>query len=105
VAHGTDAWWDMKTHGYRRPTDGFNDIHMPANTGTGIIMAGFFAAMGFALVWHIWWLAIAGFVCGIGTGIAHTFDYDHRAFTIGAGKVARVENARTRLLGRAGKGA
>ena len=40
VVHDNDAWWDMKQRGYARPLTGFKPIHMPRNTGAGIILAG-----------------------------------------------------------------
>ena len=36
IAHGVDAWWDMKSRGYVRPLEGFRPIHMPKNTGSGV---------------------------------------------------------------------
>ena len=41
VIHDNDTWWDMKRRGYQRPLLGFRPIHMPRNTGAGIILAGF----------------------------------------------------------------
>ena len=38
VVHEIDAWWDMKKHGYKRPLTGFQPIHMPANTGAGVVI-------------------------------------------------------------------
>ncbi len=101
VIHSLDAWHDMKTRGAERPVGGFRDIHMPSNTGAGIILAGISLVMGFALVWHIWWLAALGFVGLVGGAIAHTFNYK-RDFHIPAATVAEVEDARTRQLAAAG---
>ena len=50
---------------------------MPKNTGAGIIIAGFSFIMSFALIWHIWWLAIIGFVGAIITLITHLTNDDH----------------------------
>src|SRR3546814_3683071 len=41
VIHDLDAWYDMKTRGAQRPVNGYRDIHMPSNTGTGMILSGF----------------------------------------------------------------
>ncbi|RYF53764.1 MAG: cytochrome o ubiquinol oxidase subunit I, partial [Comamonadaceae bacterium] len=60
--HDGDAWYQMKQRNYKQPTDGFVAIHMPKNTGAGIIIAGLSALIGFALIWHMWPLAILGFV-------------------------------------------
>ncbi|CBS91329.1 cytochrome o ubiquinol oxidase subunit I [Azospirillum lipoferum] len=97
VIHDNDAWWDMKKRGYARPLDGYRPIHMPANTGTGVILAGISTALGFALVWHIWWLAALSFIGLLVVAISHTFNYN-RDFHIPVEEVVRTENERTRLL-------
>ncbi|CAM5192785.1 Cytochrome o ubiquinol oxidase subunit 1 OS=Bosea thiooxidans OX=53254 GN=ARD30_11510 PE=3 SV=1 [Bosea thiooxidans] len=100
IVHDLDAWADMKKRGYRRPLGGFRPIHMPRNTGAGIIIAGLATTCGFALIWYIWWLAALTFVGVIATVIIHSFNYD-RDFHIPTEAVLREENARTELLGRA----
>jgi cytochrome o ubiquinol oxidase subunit 1 len=97
VVRDNDAWWDMKEHGYKRPLSGFRPIHMPSNTGAGIILAGLSVVTGFALIWYIWWLAALGFVALLATAIGHTFNY-HRDFHIPAAEVDQTETARTELL-------
>ncbi|OWK21844.1 hypothetical protein AJ88_12355 [Mesorhizobium amorphae CCBAU 01583] len=54
VIHDGDAWADMKQRGYRRPLTGFRDIHMPRNTGAGVILAGLSVVLAVALIWYIW---------------------------------------------------
>ena len=66
------------------------------------MLAGISVALGFALIWHIWWLAAVSFAGIIVVAIAHSFNY-HRDFHIPAEEVIAAENARTRLL--AGSGA
>ncbi|PBB20687.1 cytochrome o ubiquinol oxidase subunit I [Mesorhizobium sp. WSM4313] len=97
VIRDNDAWFDMKKAGYRRPLSGFKPIHMPSNTGTGVVLAVFSVALGFGLIWYIWWLAALSFVCLIATAIGHTFNY-HRDFDISAAEVTQTEEARTTLL-------
>ncbi len=97
VVHDNDAWWDMKQHGFQRPQSGFKSIHMPKNTAAGIILAGLSTVVGFAMIWHIWWLAIAGFVTLVASAIIHTFNYD-RDYHIPDDEVVRTEHARTELL-------
>ncbi|PZO01728.1 MAG: cytochrome o ubiquinol oxidase subunit I [Hyphomicrobiales bacterium] len=97
VVHDNDAWTDMKRRGYVRPLDGFRPIHMPKNTATGIVLAGISAALGFALIWHIWWLAAVSFAVIVVTAIAHSFNY-HRDFYIPAEEVVQAEDERTSLL-------
>ena len=97
VAHEIDAWWDMKKHGYQRPLAGFQPIHMPANTGAGIVIAGLSTLFGFAMIWHMWPLAAASFAATVLASIIHTFNYQ-RDYYIPAAEVAATENARTQQL-------
>jgi cytochrome o ubiquinol oxidase subunit 1 len=95
--HQIDAWWQMKQAGYERPLDNFEPIHMPRYTSTGIILSGIITVLGFALIWHIWWLAAMTFVVAIAYGIDHTFNYD-REYYVQPDEVAGIEGERTRLL-------
>ncbi|BET13491.1 MULTISPECIES: cytochrome o ubiquinol oxidase subunit I [Pandoraea] len=97
LIHDNDAWWQMKQHGFKRPMDGFIPIHMPKNTGAGIILAGLATVCGFGLIWHMWLVVIVAFVALIATAIGHTFNY-HRDYYIPADQVEHTEAARTRLL-------
>ncbi|QBQ47558.1 cytochrome o ubiquinol oxidase subunit I [Brevundimonas naejangsanensis] len=97
IIHDSDAWWDMKTRGYQRPSEGFKPIHMPANTGAGFILSALSLIVGFALIWYIWWLAAASFAALIGYAILHTFNYK-RDYYIPAETVQATEDARTQAL-------
>ncbi|MGO4854340.1 cytochrome o ubiquinol oxidase subunit I [Phaeovulum sp. W22_SRMD_FR3] len=89
TVHGIDEWWRMKEEGFRWSTQ-YHPIHMPNGTATGVVIAAFALAFGFAMVWYIWWLAALALVACIGTAIAHTFNYD-RDHWIPAGTVAATE--------------
>ncbi|WP_297801806.1 cytochrome o ubiquinol oxidase subunit I [uncultured Brevundimonas sp.] len=97
IVHDTDTWADMKSRGYVRPTSGFEAIHMPSNTGTGVILAGLSTVCGLALIWYIWWLAGLSFLAIIGYAIFHTFNY-RRDYYIPVEEVQATEDARTRAL-------
>ncbi|ALD92472.1 cytochrome o ubiquinol oxidase subunit I [Cupriavidus gilardii] len=97
VVHDNDAWWQMKDRGYERPQKGFLPIHMPKNTGAGIILAGLSTVLGFALIWHMWLPAAVAFVALLAVAIGHTFNYQ-RDYYIPAEHVVRTEEERTRLL-------
>ncbi|MHC9420402.1 cytochrome o ubiquinol oxidase subunit I [Sphingomonas citri] len=101
VIHDLDAWHDMKQRKAERPTEGFRAIHMPKNTGAGIILAGLSTVFGVAMIWYIWWLAALAFVALLAVAIGHTFNYD-RDFHIPAEDVVKNEDARTRALQSAG---
>ncbi|MCD7110603.1 cytochrome o ubiquinol oxidase subunit I [Rhizobium sp. DKSPLA3] len=97
VIHDHDSWYDMKNRGYERPLGGFRPIHMPKNTGTGVILSGLSVAFAFAVIWYIWWLAIVSFIGIIAVSIGHTFNYN-RDFYIPADDVVATEGERTRRL-------
>jgi cytochrome o ubiquinol oxidase subunit I len=97
VVHDLDSWYDMKNRGHVRPLTGFRPIHMPRNTGAGVILAALSVVLAFALIWYIWWLAILSFAVLLIAAIGHTFNYQ-RDFYIPAETVAAAEDARSKLL-------
>jgi cytochrome o ubiquinol oxidase subunit 1 len=98
VIHDLDAWYDMKSRGHERPAGGYRPIHMPRNTGTGVILSGLALVLGFAMVWYIWWLAVVSFVALIAVTIGHTFNYN-RDYYIPADEVAEAERASLAVAG------
>lgn len=76
-ASGIDSFWTQKQSKKKAKKLKLEPIVMPKNTGAGIIIAGFSFIMSFALIWHIWWLAIIGFVGAIITLITHLTNDDH----------------------------
>jgi cytochrome o ubiquinol oxidase subunit 1 len=99
VVHDNDAWWDMKRRGYERPLQGFKSIHMPSNTGVGVVLAGLSVCFGFAMIWYMWWLAALSFAGLLAVAIGHTFNYK-RDFHLPVDVVLQAESTRTRLLAR-----
>jgi cytochrome o ubiquinol oxidase subunit 1 len=87
----------MKKRGVKRKTDKFKPIHMPRNTGTGFIIGMVCIALGFAGVWHIWWLAIAAVLSIIAISIIHSFN-NNRDYYVTAEEVQRVEDEHTLKL-------
>ncbi len=97
LVHESDTWWHMKQNKAERPLDGFLPVHMPRNTGAGIILAGLSLLCGFALIWHMWLVAGIAFATIVAGAIYHTFNYD-RDYHIPAEEIAEVEAERTRQL-------
>src|SRR6188472_3798508 len=95
VVGDLDAWYDMKERGYQKPIGGFRPIHMPRNTGAGVIISAIALVLGFAMIWYIWWLAALSFVALIAAVIIHTFNYN-RDYFVPADEVAEIETARGR---------
>jgi cytochrome o ubiquinol oxidase subunit 1 len=97
VVHDLDAWYDMKSRGAQRPIEKFRPIHMPRNTGAGVILSALALVLGFAMVWYIWWLAAVAAIALLAVAVLHTFNYD-RDYHIPAEEVARTEGERTQAL-------
>ncbi len=98
VIHELDAWYDMKDKKAEAPTEGYRPIHMPKNTGTGVIIAALSTAAGFGMIWYMWWLAAFGLIGVVVVAIWHTFNYD-RDYYIPVEEVVATESERRRLLG------
>lgn len=101
VVEDRDAFWDIKQkvmHS-KNPEDAkphYEDIHMPKNTGMGFIIGGFSFVFGFAVIWHIVWLAILSGVAMLVCVIARSCDYDIDYYV----KAAEVEKIETEILNR-----
>jgi cytochrome o ubiquinol oxidase subunit 1 len=96
VIHDLDAWYDMKSRGYQHPRGGYRPVHMPRNTGAGIILAGLAMVLGFSMVWYIWWLAAVSFAGLLVVAVGHTFNMK-RDYFIPADEIARTESKRAQL--------
>ncbi|MFG0833672.1 cytochrome o ubiquinol oxidase subunit I [Aeromonas bivalvium] len=86
-----DAFWEAKADGsaYKQPAK-YAPIHMPKNSGAGVIIAAFSVVFGFAMIWHIWWMALVGFVGMIGTWIIHSFN-DDVDYYVQVDEIERIE--------------
>ena len=93
---GQDAYWSIKSHARQQGLDEkepqYRDIEMPRNSPTGFVCAFFASVMGFALIWHIWWMVAAGFVGAFATFVVFAWR-DHDEYVIPAAEVARVDRA------------
>ncbi len=72
-----DEWWHRKQIGkttYDRSD--YVDIWLPKNSPVGLIVGVLAAAFGFAVIWHLWWLAIIALVAIIITVIKRTLNDD-----------------------------
>jgi len=48
----------------------YESIELPGNSPNGFVTAFFAVITGFALIWHIWWMAILGILCALMTLLA-----------------------------------
>ncbi len=94
-----DAFWAMKQRGPRLPAEHYDSIEVPRNSPNGFVTAFFAVITGFALIWHIGWLAILGLICAAVTFIA--FGWIERGENHVSGEaLASAERARLQPQGR-----
>jgi cytochrome o ubiquinol oxidase subunit 1 len=92
---GIDAFWKTKQRArtqQAQPTKErkFEPIEVPKNSATGFVIAFFAVVTGFALIWHIWWMAGAGSIGAFLTVLAFAFR-DEEEIEITAEQIARFE--------------
>jgi cytochrome o ubiquinol oxidase subunit 1 len=73
----------------------YEDIVLPKNTSIGMFIAGCAFIFGFAIIWHIWWLAILMIPAIIVLFIIRAND-EHTEIVIPANEVRRLELASQR---------
>jgi len=87
-----DAYWAMKVGSNKRKAGSFAKIHMPSNTSAGFWAGILMLILGFALVWHLWWLVIISFIATIAVIIIHSFTGNHDGYYIPATEVQETED-------------
>jgi cytochrome o ubiquinol oxidase subunit 1 len=99
--HNHEPYWDMKQGAEQsakqssdaaETTPSYEAIALPRNSPTGVVTALFAAVTGFALIWHIWWLAIAGLVGAYATFVVFAWR-DRDEHVIPADEVARIDRS------------
>jgi cytochrome o ubiquinol oxidase subunit I len=92
---GEDAYWAQKVRA-KQPANAdephYEAIEMPRNSPTGFVCAFFATVTGFALIWHIWWMVIAGLIGAFATFVVFAWR-DHDEYEIPAEEVARIDRA------------
>src|SRR4030081_1302833 len=100
---GEDAFWQFKKRAAEQPgaeeMPEYRDIEIPRNSATGFICAFFATVMGFALIWHIWWMVAVGAIGAFATFVVFAWR-DKDEDIIPAAEVARIDrsNRAQRLL-------
>lgn len=93
---GDEAYWGMKQRARQQAMPGeeppYADIEMPRNNPTGFICSFFATFMGFALIWHIWWIVVLAAVGAFATFVVFAWR-DEVEYVIPADVVARIDRA------------
>jgi cytochrome o ubiquinol oxidase subunit 1 len=101
---GEEAYWGMKERAFRQAGFAeepvYRDIEMPRNSPTGFVCAFFATIMGFALIWHIWWLVGVAAFGAYATFVVFAWR-DRNEDIIPAETVARIDRANRSARGAA----
>jgi len=91
---GEDAFWQFKKRAAEQSGSEekpeYRAIEIPRNSPTGFVCAFFATVMGFALIWHIWWMVAVGAIGAFATFVVFAWR-DHDEDTIPADEVARID--------------
>ena len=74
------------------PARAYHAIELPTNSAVGFVTAFFASVIGFALIWHIWWLAVLGLFSVFATILIFAFR-DVEEIEISAEQIARFERS------------
>jgi len=86
-----DAYWAIKhAHKKNKPAVKYEPIEVPKNSGFGMYVAASAFIIGFAVIWHIWWLVAVGLVALVVAAISST-QRENIDNVISARRVASVE--------------
>jgi cytochrome o ubiquinol oxidase subunit 1 len=75
------------------PAPAYRAIALPRNTAAGVIIGAMAFAFGFAMVWHIWWLAGVAAAAILAVVVLRVFDR-RGPLVLTAERVAAMEAAR-----------
>ncbi len=67
---GNETYWTLKQSAIKgglREQPRYESIGIPRNTPTGVVTAFFATVCGFGMIWHIWWMVIAGLIGAFAT--------------------------------------
>jgi cytochrome o ubiquinol oxidase subunit I len=94
---GAEPYWEIKRRAIETQQlvsePDYKPIHMPRNSPTGFVTAFFATLTGFSMIWHIWWLAIAGLAAAYAIFVWYAWR-DEVEYEIPAEEVARADRAR-----------
>ncbi len=94
---GEEAYWNIKQRAIESQSIGpepeYEPIEMPVNSMVGIYTGFFASIIGFALIWHIWWLAGCGLLAAF-AGFVVLAWRDVHEYEIPAEVIANADRAR-----------
>ncbi|MDP1880778.1 MAG: cytochrome o ubiquinol oxidase subunit I [Parachlamydiaceae bacterium] len=97
VVNQIDPLWAIKRGTAPEQPKKYEGIHMPVNTPMGFYIGAISLVFGFAITWHIYWLAILSFIGMLGCIIARLSVEDEHEL-IPAEKLKKMEQANLRSI-------
>jgi cytochrome o ubiquinol oxidase subunit I len=93
---GKDAFWAWKQQRRAKPNAPaepveYEPIEMPSNSPVAFVTAFFAVTFGFAMIWHIWWMAAFGLLGIFATMLAFAFRHEEE-IEIPAEQLARFDH-------------
>ena len=93
-----DAFWMGKQEAqqnpeHRDPSDQYRPIETPRSSPIGFINAFFAVVTGFALIWHIWWMAGLGLIGAFMAFLLFAFR-DEEEVTVPVERIVEFERRR-----------
>jgi cytochrome o ubiquinol oxidase subunit 1 len=95
VVNGTDAFWALKQAAPSNEAGAFEALEVPRGNPTGVLTAFFAVITGFALIWHIWWLATLGILGVLAVGLRQAWRTDNEV-TVPVEEIAAFERRHVR---------
>ena len=96
---GEEPYWGVKERARKQmhlsEEPNYEEVEVPRNSATGFICAFFATFLGFALIWHIWWLVAVSLLGAAATFVAFAWR-DRTENVISAEEVGRIDQANRR---------
>jgi cytochrome o ubiquinol oxidase subunit 1 len=93
---GQEPYWGMKRKAieamHLSPEPQYEPLEVPRNSPTGFVTAFFAFFLGFALIWHIWWMAVLALLGAFATFVMFAWR-DITENGMSAEEVARIDRA------------
>ncbi len=91
-----EPYWSMKQRAieqaHLRAEPAYKNLELPRNTPVGFVCAFFATTVGFALIWHVWWMVWLGLGGAYLTFVAYSWR-DKVEYIVPAWEVATVDRA------------
>lgn len=91
-----DEWWHRKQTGKTGYAfEDYQDIWMPKNSSSGLLIGGLAAVLGFSIIWYLWWLSLLALAAIIFVIIKRTIN-DESEYHISANELFHEANLHKR---------